>query len=145
MGAEQHAVTEAPQRGFCRQRLNFHDLQGGGMDVAACQGRREVGFVHQRAAGDVDDADAGFHPGETGSVDQMTILRRKGAGDDHEVGFLQAVRPGCGLHHIEARGGLEIGVVGNDAELAGEQAFCGVAADVAEADESDGLSAQRSS
>jgi hypothetical protein len=57
VGTKQHAVTEAPKRGFCRQRLNFHDLQGGGMDVAACQGRREVGFVHQRAAGDVDDAD----------------------------------------------------------------------------------------
>ena len=138
-------VVEAHELVLAVGRLVDEGIAGGGADDAVLEGVVERVFVHDAAAGGVDEDGALLHVGELFGADHVLGLGREGHGDVHHVGHLEHVlelvvlldAPGLGLL---AR---DVGVVAHElrVEAAGEDR-AGAAGDVAHAHEADGLAGE---
>jgi hypothetical protein len=88
------------QRIVRRDRLVFLYVEPRAAEVPALDGRVESFLVHERAAGDVDQARALFHRGHHAGVDHVRILCRRANGEHDEIGvrhgFLQMSGRGGG-------------------------------------------------
>ena len=121
-------------------RLLQEDVESGAGDMAGLDGGLEVRFDHEATAGAVDDSDPFFRLGDGLGVDQVArgICERRVQGDD--VGARQQLVERH-LLHVEVAGALvgEIGIEGDDPHLQAVGTLGHDRADIAAADDAEGL------
>ena len=67
----EHDIVHLQQRTIQRQRLVFEHVQRRARDLTRLQRGHQRGFVHDGAAGGVDQHGGRFHPGESLRVDEV--------------------------------------------------------------------------
>jgi hypothetical protein len=116
------------------------DIEADILDEAGLESVDEGGFVHDAAAGDIDEGAGGAEGGEHGGVNEVVGGGPTGAGEDEKIGGggeadeggMVGVRDGLGLAAVVGDGKTEGGEAGGDG-----------LADAAEAEDSGGLATER--
>ena len=134
----------AQQRVVLRHRLNAEGFEAGAAQLAALECGVQVGIDDHRAARGVDEIGAVFHLRQRGRVDQAGGLGRHARVQRDDVGLRQQRRQIDLFDAGRAVGVVQshIGVAHQNAAAKGAQQLGHFAADVAIADQPDGLVAQ---
>src|SRR5450631_546067 len=132
-------VVEFKQRAG-RRRFGSENVEAHAADSAFLQCDRESVFVDESAAGRVDDDDAGLDHGELALTDEVKGFGRLRQVDRDDVGFAQQLFKGDEPDAV-LRGAcwLHVGVVGNEVRAESGQALRHQLANLAQADDADGL------
>ena len=137
-------VFEAPKGGVLGVRLFPEVVDAGAGDGAGLEGGQHGGFVDAAAAGDVDQVGAFFHLREGRGVDDVLGCRRQGTGEGDEIGLGE--EGGQVIGRVDGVGGCGggggVAFCGDDAHVEGLGEFGEAGADLAEADDEEGLAAQ---
>ena len=140
VGREQNGVDAEEGRVF--DGLLVEDVEGSAGDVARFQGFRESLFDDELAAGAVDDANAFFHDGQGGGVDEALGLGGEADVEGEVVGGLEDFVDGDqGDVVLAGDDGGDEGVVADEVLAEGFGAAGDLEADSTEADDAEGLAA----
>jgi hypothetical protein len=93
VGGEDDVVHRAEGR-VGTERFFFEDIEGGTGDAAGLEGLDEGLFLHDGAAGGVDEHGSGFHAGELGGAEQAAGVGCERTVHENVVGFGEEVVEG---------------------------------------------------
>ena len=80
VGSEDDVVHR--EESFLDEGLVFENIEGGAGEMAGLKGGDDGAFIHDFAAGDVDEIGPGFHLREPRGIDE--VMRRRGQGNERE-------------------------------------------------------------